>query len=252
MKVVILEDEALVAKDLQKTLLEIDTSIDIVVILQSLAQAIKWFKNNQTPDLVFLDIQLSDGVSFDLFKSVPLTCPIIFTTAYSEYAIRAFKLNSIDYLLKPIEKAELMQALDKFKKWKIHHIDLQSVLKELTEVEIQKKYKERFLVQFKNALVPLSVREIACFQKNELIFIHTFEGKKFVCDANTMDELEELLNPAEFYRANRQFLIHLDNIHILKTTHKGLTVLLKSPAQQEVEISREKVTQFKNWLAPTP
>jgi DNA-binding LytR/AlgR family response regulator len=253
MKAVIIEDEALVAKDLKKSVSEIAGDFEILAILPSLASARKWFAENPEPDLLFMDIQLSDGVSFDLFKTTKINCPIIFTTAYDEYAIRAFKLNSIDYLLKPIDKHELSLAIEKFRNSRqsvSSHFDdqISAFLKDFTSGD-KKKYKERFMVHSGKSLVPILKSNISCFAKEELIFLYTLNNERYLTDFSTMDSLEELLNPEEFYRANRQYIIHADAVTHIKPHFTGkLTIALAAPKNTEIDISREKAAGFKGWM----
>jgi DNA-binding LytR/AlgR family response regulator len=249
MRILIIEDEPLVARDLENLLRKIDINLHVESILTSVASAKKWFAENQLPDLVLSDIQLSDGISFDIYETLHLSCPIIFTTAYDDYAIRAFKLNSIDYLLKPIDAKELTAAIDKYRSLTSESI-LAEQLKTLMgswNQQPHKKYKERFLSLHRNTLVPVMQNEIAFFHKEELIYLHTMSNERYISDQQTMDEVESLLNPEFFFRVNRQFIIHIQSIGRIKTTHKGLTVQLKPPFNNEIDISREKAVAFKNW-----
>jgi two-component system, LytTR family, response regulator len=249
MRILIIEDEPLVAKDLENLLRKIDVNLQIKGVLSSVASAKQWFAANQLPDLILSDIQLSDGISFDIYETLHLTCPIIFTTAYDDYAIRAFKLNSIDYLLKPIDGNELTAAIEKYRSLTSESI-LAEQLKTLMGSWNQqplKKYKERFLTLHRNTLVPVTQSEIAFFHKEELIYLHTMSNERYISDHQTMDEIESLLNPEFFFRVNRQFIIHIQSIGRIKTTHKGLTVQLKPPFNNEIDISREKAVAFKNW-----
>jgi two-component system, LytTR family, response regulator len=249
MKILIIEDEPLVARDLQNLLQRIEPSAQVERVLSSVETSKKWFSQHALPDLILSDIQLSDGISFDIFENLHLNCPIIFTTAYDDYAIRAFKLNSIDYLLKPVDGAELAAALNKYKSLSSENI-LTEQLKTLVETwnqQPQKKYKERFLSLHRNTLVPVMQNEIAFFHKEELIYLHTMNNERYISDQQTMDEIESLLNPEIFFRVNRQYIIHIQSIGRIKTTHKGLTVQLKSPFNNEIDISREKAVAFKNW-----
>jgi two-component system, LytTR family, response regulator len=205
---------------------------------------------------LFMDIQLSDGVSFDLFNHVPLECPVIFTTAYNEYAIRAFKVNSVDYLLKPIDPQELKAALDKFRKYQAqgHPADLRqqirALLHDLPVSGESKKYKERFMACFKNTLVPVTTDRLAYFVKDELIFMHTSDNQKLICEYHTLEEVEQVLNPAHFFRANRQYIIHLNSVDSIKHGFNGkLIVRLRAPLNLEIDISREKAPAFKNWIS---
>lgn len=250
MKLLIIEDEPLVAKDLQKLILEAEPGASILQVISSVDAAKKWFSHNPPPDIVLSDIQLSDGISFDIFETLHLSCPIIFTTAYDEYAIRAFKLNSIDYLLKPVDGKELKAALTKYKSLTTENT-LGGQLKELMSNwgNQTKKYKERFLTLHRNTLVPVSQNDIAFFHKEELIYLQTMGNEKFISEHHTLDEVETLLDPAVFFRVNRQYIIHIQSVGRIKTTHKGLTVQLKAPFNTEIDISREKAAAFKSWLA---
>jgi two-component system LytT family response regulator len=249
MKILIIEDEPLVAKDLQNLLKRVEPNAIIETVLSSVESSKKYFADNKQPDLILSDIQLSDGISFDIFEKLHLTCPIIFTTAYDDYAIRAFKLNSIDYLLKPIDGNELSAALAKYKSLTTENIlteQLKSMISNWQQVP-HKKYKERFLSLHRNTLIPVTQNEIAFFQKDELIYVHTLTNERYISEHQTMDEIESLLNPEFFFRVNRQFIIHIQSVGRIKTTHKGLTVQLKPPFNTEIDISREKAVAFKNW-----
>lgn len=251
MRIIIIEDEALIAKDLQKLLARLRPTWEVVAVLDSVAKSVAWLQNNPLPALAFMDIQLADGASFEIFEQINITFPVIFTTAYEQYAIRAFQVNSIGYLLKPIDEVELSQAIDKFQKSAsaLSAQNLQMLLQDLkVDAMPTPKYKERFLVNFKGGLAPISTEHIACFEKDEIIFLYTFEGKKYVTDFATMDEAESLLNPAQFYRANRQYIINIEAIEALKPTYKGIAVKLKLTTTPEIEVSREKVTAIKQWL----
>ncbi|HZY82767.1 MAG TPA: LytTR family DNA-binding domain-containing protein [Cyclobacteriaceae bacterium] len=250
MKVLVIEDEPLVAKDLLKIIARVDPDAEVIAMLSGVSEAHKWFDQHPAPDLILSDIQLSDGISFEIFESRKLKCPVIFTTAYDEYAIRAFKLNSIDYLLKPIDEKELVGALEKYR-------SLSAPASVTDQIKVlmsgwgkeQKKYKERFLSIQRNAMVPINQKEIGFFHKEELIFIHTMDNEKMIGEHQTLDEIESLIDPSVFFRVNRQYIIHMQTVARIKTTHKGLTVQLKHPFNLELDISREKATAFKDWLA---
>ncbi|RAV97737.1 LytR/AlgR family response regulator transcription factor [Pseudochryseolinea flava] len=250
MKILIIEDEALVARDLHNLIARLAPEATIIATISSVESAKTWFGGNKMPDLILSDIQLSDGISFDIFESLHVTCPIIFTTAYDDYAIRAFKLNSIDYLLKPVDPQELTAALTKYKSLSAEHL-LGDQLKSLMSNwgTHAKKYKERFLTLHRNTLIPVEQDSIAYFHKEELIYIHTLDNEKFISEHHTLDEIENLLNPAVFFRVNRQFIIHIQSVGKITTTHKGLTVTLKPPTKVSIDISREKATAFKNWIS---
>ncbi|HEX6192998.1 MAG TPA: LytTR family DNA-binding domain-containing protein [Chitinophagaceae bacterium] len=255
MKALIIEDEEIIAKVLQNKIRAVDSSIDIIDILPSLKVAKKWFLNNAEPDLIFMDIQLSDGVSFDLFEHFKLNCPVVFTTAYDEYAIRAFKVNGVDYLLKPVDEEDLRKAIDKCRaiveRKDEAPVDLSELVKSLANPSLaQSRYKERFIVNMRNQWMPVSTKDIACFSKETLNYIYLFNGERYMLDANTLDEVEELIDPRQFYRANRQFIINIDAVQTVKPMENAkLTIRLKEPNQKfEIDMSREKAPVFKKWL----
>lgn len=251
MKVLIIEDEPLVAKEMQRLLTMVEPEAEVENVLTSVATALTWFRNNPLPNLIFSDVRLSDGVSFEIYESLEITCPLIFTTAYDEYAIRAFKLNSIDYLLKPVDEKELRAAIHKYKTHAVENslqTQLQGLLQQWQEPS-RRRYKERFLTLHRNALVPINESDIAYFHKEELIHLHTITGEKYISDHQTVDELEGLVDPEKFFRVNRQYLVHRQVVARIRTTHKGLTVELKGAPGVEIDISREKATAFKAWLA---
>jgi two-component system LytT family response regulator len=246
MKVLIIEDEPLAARDLTKNLLEVEPSAEVLAVLSSVKEANAWFDHHSMPDLILSDIQLSDGISFEIFESRHIRCPLIFTTAYDEYAIRAFKLNSIDYLLKPIDSTELAPALEKFRSLDpTQHLpdQLRGLLQ--TWGQDRRKYKERFLCVQRNSMVPVLESEIAFFHKEELIYVHTVTGEKLIGEHATLDEVEDLVDPARFFRVNRQYLVHVQSVLRVKTTHKGLSVQLKPPFNVELDVSREKANAFR-------
>ncbi len=253
-KAVIIEDESLIARELQAKIAALADDIKIVEVLPSLKTAKKWFLQNAEPDLLFMDIQLSDGVSFEIFEHFDLRCPVIFTTAYDEYALRAFKVNGIDYLLKPIDTEELAGAVAKFRLRaeglpKLP-VDFQELLKAIqTPVTDRPLYKEKFVANVRNTWVPVNTRDIACFMRDNLNYFHTFGGEKYMLDQNTLEEVEELLDPKVFYRANRQCIVNIDAIQQVKPhENQKLTLTLKAPAKTQVDVSREKAPAFKKWF----
>src|SRR4030095_766209 len=235
MKAVIIEDENLIAQELQCLIKNVSDDVDIVEILPSLKTARKWFMSNAEPDLIFMDIQLSDGVSFELFDAYQLSCPIVFTTAYDEYAIRAFKVNGVDYLLKPIDGEELKKAIDKCRdivESKTQFpTDIKQLVKKLSQPQAgQSLYKEKFIVNFRHQWIPVNASDIACFMKENIHYIFTFSGEKHILDFTTMEEIEELLDPQKFYRANRQFIVNIDAIKsVMPHENQKLTLSLKAP-----------------------
>ena len=254
MKAVIIEDEEIVAKVLQNKINRIDSQIQVVDILPSLKVARKWFANNAEPDILFMDIQLSDGVSFELLDQYKLTCPIIFTTAYDDYAIRAFKVNGADYLLKPIDDEELRKAIEKSKaiiERKQPAInDFAGLIKSLAQTSAGHRYKEKFIVHIRNQWKPINTSDIACFVKETLNYIYLFNGERYMLDFSTLDEVEELVDPKQFFRVNRQHLVNIDAIQMVKPLENSkIMVKLKEPNQKfEVDMSREKAPVFKKWL----
>jgi DNA-binding LytR/AlgR family response regulator len=251
MKVLIIEDEALIAKNLQRLLGEVADDVEVLAVTGTIAATVRWLRDNPAPDLLFMDIQLSDGVSFDILAQVQVLSPIIFTTAYDEYAIRAFKHNSLDYLLKPIDRDELKTALDKFRRIYGHHTDRQSDIVELISMMTSKKTlpaKERFLVHHGLGLIPVRTEDISYFCKDQIIYLMATDGQKYVTDYNTLDEIEELTDPASFYRANRQTLVSKTAVASLQKHFTGKIEIKAKGHDMTIDISREKAQDFKNWL----
>ncbi|MBN8698690.1 MAG: response regulator transcription factor [Chitinophagales bacterium] len=255
MKAVIIEDEEIIARVLVNTIKKVDSSIEVVEIIPSLKVARKWFGVNAEPDILFMDIQLSDGVSFDLLEHFSLRCPIIFTTAYDEYALRAFKVNGVDYLLKPVEEDDLRRAIGKCKDIISNRAaptaDIQSLLQSIASPgSVSSRYKQRFIVHMRNQWMPVPVKDIACFSKEVLNYIYLFNGERYTVDINTLDEVEELLDPGQFYRANRQYIINIDAVQSVKPVENSkLIIRLKEPNHKfEIDMSREKAPVFKKWM----
>lgn len=249
MRILIIEDELLVAKKLESLVQQIEPTAELIGPLTSVQASLDWLSKNPLPDLILSDIQLSDGISFEIFEKSKINCPVIFTTAYDEYAIRAFKLNSIDYLLKPIDLKELQAAIFKYKNLNSSsavNLQLNELLSKLKGGP--QRYKERFLSVQRNSLVPIMADEIALFQKQELIYLFTFTNEKLISEHFTLDEIESMVDPSKFFRVNRQHLIHIQSVSRVKATHKGMTVILKPPFNLEIDLSREKVTALKKWL----
>ena len=210
MKAIIIEDEKLAAERLEELIHEIDPSIEISAVLASVEQSIKYLKLNK-PDLIFLDIQLEDGTSFSIFEKVTVDSPVIFTTAYDQYAIKAFKLNSIDYLLKPIRKEELHNSLNKFKNIKTSYlIDYEEIIRSIQRKEIN--YKKRFLIQYGQKIKKVGIDEVAYFYAMEKnVFLTTLSGNTYPIDF-TLDKLQEVINPERFFRINRKMIVALNAI----------------------------------------
>ncbi len=251
-KAVIIEDEPLIARELASKIAEVAEDIVIVETLPSLKTARKWFMQNAEPDLLFMDIQLSDGVSFDLFNDFTLSCPVIFTTAYDEYAIRAFKVNGVDYLLKPVDENELQKAIEKYRNLIAGKQGMPTDMRQLlNSISIPKPhlYKEKFIVNVRNTWIPVDAGNIACFVRENLNYLYTFNGEKYILDYTTLEDIEELLDPRIFYRSNRQSIIHINAIQSIKPhENQKLSVSLKAPLKLEFDISREKAPAFKKWF----
>lgn len=251
MNILVLEDEPLVAASLIKLVKQLEPEATISGPVESVAEA-QQILSSSTPDLIISDIQLADGISLDVFTSSKVQCPVIFTTAYNEYAIRAFKVNSIDYLLKPIDKKELQQALDKFHLLKSkfgNEAYVQQLNEFFSDFKNSKKYKERFTVHLGRNLVLVQNSDVACFTKEEVIYLVHRDGKKYITDFRSLDEVEELLDPKEFNRANRQFIISLPYIESLRSDETGkIVVKMKVSAYSEVIVSKEKASSFRKWV----
>ncbi len=252
-RVVIIEDEPLVAKNLARMIKQLEPDAEIINSLDTVVSAVNWIKENPAPDLFFMDIQLADGVSFDIFDKVKVESPVIFTTAYNEYAIRAFKVNSVDYLLKPADKDQLQSALAKFKKhFGQNHLQADAQLNTLLENLRNKttpKHKERFLAHYKGGIVPVAENKVAYFLKDNIIYLATTDNEKLVTDYATIDEIEELVNPETFFRANRQMIIHIEQVDTYKKHDTGKIELhLRCDKNLRVDISREKANAFVDWI----
>jgi len=207
-RILIIEDEKPAAKHICKLVISLDDKIEIVDTIDSVEDSVAWLRNFSMPDLIFMDIQLADGLSFDIFEKVKITCPVIFTTAYDEYALKAFEVNSIDYLLKPIEKKSLLRSWEKFQTLKGKNIDDISALISTIRSKDQKAYRERFLVKKGDGFKYINVSEAAYFFSDEgLSFIKLHEGSKYIIDEK-LDKLESSLNPKLFYRINRKLIIN--------------------------------------------
>ena len=252
MKILLIEDETLVAESLMKQVKQVEPSAELIGPLPTVKASLKWLAENPQPDLILSDIQLADGISLDIFSEYKLTCPVIFTTAYNEYAIRAFKVNSIDYLLKPIDKNELAAAFQKFhllqSKFNDTHY-LQQMKELFSNFNQGKQFKERFAVHAGRSVTLIPVQDIALFVKEELIFLINREGNKFITDFRSLDEVEELVDPKLFYRVNRQHLVHLPFIESYRGDDTGkLTLKLRGIKTNELIVSKEKAAEFKKWF----
>ncbi|MFD2574345.1 LytR/AlgR family response regulator transcription factor [Spirosoma soli] len=255
MNALIIEDEKLVALELAASITEVAPNISIIGTVGSVKTAFRWFSENAEPDLIFADVQLADGVSFRIFEQFQLSGPIIFTTAYNEYAIQAFKANGIDYLLKPVDRDELKRAIGKAQSLINAKSNVALDVKKLLEVintptTARSSYKEHFLGNARNSWVPIKVSDIAYFTRDQLNFMVTHANERYILDYDTLDQIELLLDPNQFYRANRQCIVNIDAVHQVKgLANLKLSLKLKAPNHQlDIEISRDKAPSFKKWL----
>ena len=243
-RVIIIEDEKPAARRLQRMLAK--EGIEAGTLLHSVAGAVAWFKRNPAPDLIFADIQLSDGLCFEIFEQVPVQSAVIFTTAYDRYAIRAFKLNSIDYLLKPVKQEDLRFALNKFRNTIDKNVDIQQLIGKLNAGS---NFKKRFGVQYGAHLQSIPVEEIAYFySQNKTTWLVTDTGEEFIYD-QPLETLEKQLYPDDFFRINRQFILSAKAIKdIVQYTNSRLKIILQPETRIDVIVARERVKDFKKWL----
>lgn len=252
MTILLIEDETLAADRLKNMLVEIDPTLEFVGQLKSVEASIQWLQDNPHPDLIFSDIRLLDGLCFEIFESVKVDTPIVFTTAYDQYAMKAFEVNSIDYLLKPVDMVKLKAALEKASRRIVKH-DTQSVVNytELLKLlqQPQQQYKSRFMVRLGQKIVAIPVEKIAYFfSESKLTYVVTQDQKKYPID-QTLDELNTVLDPRVFFRINRQFIITFQSIAEIHPYFKGRIKLNLSPAAaEEVIISSERTPDFKKWI----
>ena len=250
MSVLIIEDEKPAARRLNRMLAEL--GIEVETMLHSVEESINWFQNNKHPDLIFLDIQLSDGLSFEIFEEVAVKSAIIFTTPYDEYALKAFKLNSIDYLLKPIDEDELKVAVDKFKENQPKQSDVQVNIDDIRKLlinPVDRKFKKRFTIKVGQHIKIIHVDEIECFySENKSTYIHTNSNRNYLID-HSLEHWQEQLDPEQFFRVNRTYIIHINAIKdIISYTNSRLKLILHSYNESEIIVSRERVKEFKNWI----
>lgn len=250
MKVILVEDEIAASDNLTYLLNKIDPSIEIINVIDSVSGAIDVLSKPHEAELIFMDIHLADGISFEIFEKVQINVPVIFTTAYDQYALKAFKVNSIDYLLKPIVKDELSVALEQFKS-RTKATDVDGQLKGLLSlIETSKKtYKSTYLVHFKNELRPIKTQDFAYFYIDSgLVKGKTFKNEAYTLDKK-LEDLEEELNPNIFYRANRQFIINKEAIESISFYFNGkLTVKVEPPSTERIVVSKAKATELKDWM----
>ena len=250
MKIAIIEDEKWTAEDLAETIIQAEPESQIIAILQSVKEAISYFKSNASPDVIFSDIQLGDGLSFEIFSAVSLTTPVIFCTAFDEYALNAFKANGIDYLLKPFTLASVQASLVKFHTLRNSGLNqnyFQSVIKEITS-QYQPK-QSAILVYYKDVILPVKIDEIALFYvENEITHLLTFDSKIYY-PKNNLDELEKVTG-SDFFRANRKCLLNRKSVlNASSYLSRKLSVSISVPFQHIITVSKEKTPQFLSWLS---
>ncbi|GAB3168271.1 LytR/AlgR family response regulator transcription factor [Telluribacter humicola] len=256
MKVLLVEDEELAADWLRKILDEVEPTAVLAGITDSIESTVEWLQANPPPDLILMDIELADGQSFEIFNRVQVRSPVVFTTSYDEYAIRAFKVNSIDYLLKPVKRDELRASLEKLRHLaqtlqsvvEPPTVPIEQLIRQLSQ-PVPKEYRERFLLKSGNRYISLETGEIAYFYfENRLTFLRTWKDERYMVDYN-LDELEEMLHPKTFFRANRQYILHIKSVKNIHSyfNHK-LKLILQPDTEDEVLVSRERATAFKNWM----
>ncbi|HLO73513.1 MAG TPA: LytTR family DNA-binding domain-containing protein [Flavobacterium sp.] len=249
MNIIIIEDEKPAARLLQRKVEKLGLQVD--TMLHSVEESIAWFQNNVHPDLIFLDIQLSDGLSFEIFEQIDIKSAVIFTTAYDEYALRAFKLNSIDYLLKPIDEEDLEIAVNKFKsRTQSQNISLDfEAIKRMLVNPLEKEYKKRFSIKIGQQLKVISIGEVECFySENKGTYIHTLDNRDYLIDS-PLELLETEINPKDFYRVNRKFIIPLKAVKEIQVySNSRLKIILPTYKDDEVIVARERVSDFKEWI----
>ena len=256
MKIAIIEDEPKIAESLKLILMEIDSSISVMKILSSVKSSVEWLRVNQSRcDLLFMDINLTDGLSFEIFNQIESNTPIVFVTAYDQYALDAFRVNGVDYILKPFDKTKIKQSLKKFKSLTrtgsnpISAESLQHLLEVVASKTITNKRKT-YLVYHQDKLIPLSVDDISWFYKsNQVTYACTISNKKYIID-DTLDKIQSEVSSENFYRANRQFIVSKNAIENIAIYFNGrLIVNILPKPDEKILVSKAKATDFKNWLA---
>lgn len=247
MRILIVEDETAACEILTEIIIALDPDVEIAGYTESIRQTIKWLQTNKNPDLIFMDIHLSDGSAFSIFDKIKVEVPIIFTTAYDEYALDAFRVNSIDYLLKPIKEEEMRRALDKFRKWTKQ--DVLKYLSNLTQLTTQPRYKDKILVPLRDKLLPVAIKDVSFFyttNKNTRIYIK--DGHSYPW-SGTLDQIEATLDPADFIRANKQFIIARSSVkNITIWFDSRLLINLDTEAPERIYVSKNRAAEFKAWM----
>ena len=249
MKALIIEDEVMAAKTLKKLLREVSPSTEVVEILESIEDSVEWIANNPMPDIMFMDIHLADGSSFAIFERVTITCPVIFTTAYDEYALRAFEVNSIDYFLKPISREALEHAMNKYHSLVEKRVDSKQIELIMSQLGVQKKYRNYFLLPERDKLVPLPVSEVAyAFIDTKTVKLVTHDNKTYYM-THTLDDILSQLDPSQFFRANRQFIVSrsaIKDVSVWFGNKLAINLFIDTP--EKVIVSKARVAEFKTWF----
>jgi len=247
MRILIVEDETVAYENLTDILAEINPSIEVVGNTESVRQTVSWLQTNQAPDLILMDIHLSDGSAFSIFDTIEVKVPIIFTTAYDEYAIEAFKVNSVDYLLKPVKVEELKRALYKFSQWT--RVDVLQYLSQVTKLAATPKYKDKLLIPVKDKLVPIDLNDVTCFYTTDKTTrLYLKDGTNYSY-SKTLDQIVSTLNPADFIRANKQYIIARNSVkNITIWFDNRLLVTLDIEVPERIYISKNKASEFKAWV----
>ena len=251
MKVLIIEDEQRTALNLQAILMELDPGIQVQGIVDSVEGAIHYLNTHHGLDLIFMDIQLADGQSFEIFQEVDVTVPVIFCTAFDEYALQAFQVNGVDYILKPFDQESVGRALNKVKNLQNFFQQSPANLEKLASLlqHMKHVYKSNFLVGHRDKLLPIAIQDVAYFYiEHEITFLHTYEGKRYVVN-HTLDELEKSLDPRQFYRANRQFLVNFRAVSEVEHYFaRKLLLKLNANTKEPVVVSKAKASEFLSWM----
>jgi DNA-binding LytR/AlgR family response regulator len=250
MNILIIEDEKRTAKGLEKMLRTLKPDFNILAILESVEDSVQWFSEKHGEELIFMDIQLADGICFEIFENIEINTPVIFTTSYSDYAIKAFEVNSIDYLKKPIQIKDLERSLakyDRINRKETGNGNIEQLIEQIKNT--QKQFKRRFLAKSINSYVSVPVEDIAYFfTENQLVFLFTKDNKRFMVNPK-LENIENMLNPDDFFRLNRQFIVSIESIKNIHPYFNGaLLVELIPPTEEKVIVSRYNAKEFKEWV----
>lgn len=251
MNILIIEDEPQAAKRMETLVYELLPKARVLDKIDSVRKSVQWFRSHPAPDLALMDIQLADGISFQIFEMCEVKCPVIFTTAYDEYALKAFKVNSIDYILKPVDKTELQAALQKLEKLTSTSDGTRKLLSSIEEVvhKLSRKYKERFVIKVGEHLRAVEVKDILYFySQDKTTFCHTNENRNHILDY-TLEQLEDMIDSDVYFRINRKYFVRAEAIQdIISYTNSRLKLVLKNSQDNDVIVARERVQEFKQWL----